>query len=260
MPNAVILGSAFSAGRLGGRSLEPVEIPTRFGPATLHRYPGDRAAYVLFRHGAPHRLLPNQVPYRAQAAALREVGCDALLITSSVGVMDASVPLFEPLIVEDLLMPDNRLPDGSACTMFPAPVEGQGHLVIEEGLLSRVLSAQIEALIQRDRPVPVPRVVFTYVGGPRTKTAAENALWARLGAQVNSMSVGPEVVLANELEIPVAAVVVGHKHSVPGVRDRLDPAGMSESLRLSQAASERLVVQFLEEAKPVPFRNRLHRF
>ena len=42
-------------------------------------------------------------------------------------------------------------------------------------------------------------VVFAFSPGPRTKTRAENALWAQLGAQVNSMSLGPEVVLAEYL-------------------------------------------------------------
>jgi purine nucleoside phosphorylase len=101
--------------------------------------------------------------------------------------------------------------------------------------------------------------VFAYVGGPRGKTAAENRMWHALGAQVNSMSLGPEVVLANELEIPTAALVVGHKYSVPD-RDNPDEGGVTASLDASRAAMERVVDAFLSGAAPVAFGNHLYRF
>ena len=34
----------------------------------------------------------------------------ALLVTSSVGVLDAALPVFKPMLLTDLMMPDNRLP------------------------------------------------------------------------------------------------------------------------------------------------------
>ena len=88
MSLAVILGSAFEPPVLGGCRLDPFEVDTAFGRVTLHRW-GKGASYVLFRHGAGHRFLPNQIPYRAHATALSHVGCDALLVTSSVGVLDS---------------------------------------------------------------------------------------------------------------------------------------------------------------------------
>lgn len=100
---------------------------------------------------------------------------------------------------------------------------------------------------------------LAYTKGPRTKTAAENAMWARLGGQVNSMTVAPEVVLANELGIPVAGLVVGHKYSVPDVHERLDHAGISRALRAACKTLDDLARVFLEEARPVPFANRLFR-
>jgi 5'-methylthioadenosine phosphorylase len=256
----VILGSAFDRPELEGRSLVPERVQTRFGEVTLWRFPcAGREAWVLFRHGVPHKLLPHQIPYRAHAAALGAKGCRALLVTSSVGVLDASLPLDSPLVLSDLMMLDNRLPDGSACTIYPEPVAGQGHLVLEEGLLSSALSRQVESIAVELGWTEVRRAVFAYVPGPRTKTAAENQLLARLGAQVNSMTVGPEVVLANELEIPTAAVVVGHKHSTAEAQE-LDPELVSRSLRSSREILERLAAGWLQRAEPVPFGNRIYRF
>jgi len=260
-PVAAILGSAFRAPSLGGQPLEPHEVATRFGPATLHRLAGGaRDAWVVFRHGLPHRWLPQQIPYRAQAAALAEVGVRALLTTSSVGVLDPSLPLDVPLLLSDLIMVDNRLPDGSACTLWPEPLPGQAHLVLDEGLFSRALTGQVEALLAAQGHTTAARAVFAYQMGPRTKTAAENAFWAAAGAQVNSMTLAPEVVLANELEIPVAGLVVGHKYSRPGVHDRLDRPGIDAALAEGERWIAAIVSDFLRAAEPVPWGNRLYRY
>lgn len=258
---AAIVGSAFPSEAPGGLQLVQRRVVTPWGPVDVHQVvDAPQPAYLLFRHGLPHRLLPNQIPYRAHAWALRDVGCGALLVTSSVGVLDPQVPLFEPLLVGDLLMPENRLPDGSACTMFTEPAADQGHLVLNDGLFSSAMSAQLRTLAgevglaMADDPV-----VFAYAGGPRTKTPAENRWWAQLGAQVNSMTLAPEVVLANELEIPCAGVVVGHKYSVPGI-DNPDEASVAGSLARAREATEHLVVAFLRHARPVPFANHVFRF
>lgn len=268
MSKAVILGSAWKTPTLGGVELEPRQIPTPFGPAVLHRYPGlsgahedpKRGAWVLFRHGAPHCFLPQQIPYRAHAAALEMVGCKALLVTSSVGVLDAEIPLDEPLIVRDLMMLDNRLPDGSACTLFQEPTAGQGHLVLEEGLFSRGLSAQVAKRLRDLGLASHPPVVFAYSGGPRSKTAAENRMWATLGAQINSMTLAPEVVLANEAQIPTAAVCVGHKHSVENPNQRVSHQEIDEALCIGGETLERVSLDFLKHIQPVPFKNRFYRY
>ena len=262
MPVAVILGSAFKEPTLGGQALEPRAVQTRFGEFLLHRYGREDGAdaWVSFRHGVPHRYLPTQINYRAQAAALQAVGCDALLATSSVGVLDPALPLDAPLLVSDLLMPDNRLPDGSACSLFPEPEPGQWHLVLDEGIVSEGLNSQVEALCAgADLPV-AGRALFLYAMGPRTKTAAENALWARLGAQVNSMTVGPELVLACEQGMPAAALVVGHKYSRPGVHGRLDRETMDDTLLTGRQLMGALATAFLEGAEGTPFKNRFYRY
>lgn len=262
---AIILGSAFHDGDLGRDiKLEREVVETRWGAQPIWRVRGDldRPAYVIFRHGVPHRLLPHQINWRAQASALAQVGCGALVVTSSVGVLDEDVPIGRPMLVGDLLMPDNRLPDGSTCTMFPHPEAAQGHLVLEEGLFSDALGAQLEGLARQLDVELGPRVIFTYVGGPRTKTAAENRYWRALGAQVNSMSLGPEVVLANELRIPCAGLVVGHKRSSGASRARdVDGAeDVARSLKDARDAQRALVALALRELAPVPFTNLLYTF
>jgi len=260
---AAILGSAFSDSLPGELDLKPEEVKTEWGEQTLYRVPdAPRPAYVLFRHEVPHRLLPNQINYRAQAAALRAVDCGALLVTSSVGVLDSDVPLYRSLLVEDLIMLDNRLPDGTACTMFTDPEgvrDGHGHLVLNDGLFATALTEQVRDLAGKVRASVAADVTFAYVQGPRSKTAAENRVWPRLGAQVNSMTLGPEVVLANELEIPCAGLVVGHKYSIPD-RDPPEQEALSTTLDRAREEQERIVTAFLREGEPVDFPNTIYRF
>jgi 5'-methylthioadenosine phosphorylase len=263
LPVGVILGSAFERSIPEKLKLEPMQVETDWGPQKLFKTPDDagldRPAYIMIRHGLPHELLPNQINYRTQAAALKQLGCGALLINSSVGVLDAGLPLYKPMLVTDLLMPENRLPDGSTCTMFPEPVADQWHLLLKEGLFSKALHEQIsgrhgEQLFDRKEGV-----VFVYAGGPRSKTPAENRMWAQLGGQVNSMTLAPEVVLANELEIPVAAVVVGHKYSVPDISIPQKEA-IAESLVHAREATETLLIDFIQHGRAVPFANELYRY
>jgi purine nucleoside phosphorylase len=239
--------------------LERIEIRTQWGLQALFRTERyGRPAYVLFRHGVPHHLLPHQINYRAQAQALEQVNCGALLVTSSVGVLDAALPVFKPMLLTDLMMPDNRLPDGSACTMFHERSPDHGHLVVTGGLFSRALNRQIREFgagmlhgVEQD-------VVFAYSGGPRTKTPSENRMWRTLGAQVNSMTLAPEVILANELEIPCAGLVVGHKHSVPDIDIPEDKTAMTATLQASKDAMLAVILRFLEKAQAVSFKNQLY--
>lgn len=258
---AVILGSAFKKSIPEYLEMQTVEVDTPWGNQTLYKktISQDREVYALVRHGVPHHLLPNQINYRAQAFALKQVNCGALVINSSVGVLDLDLPLYKPMLLTDLIMPENRLPDGSTCTIFGTPSEDQGHLVLNEGLFSKALSDQVYKLDPGSIHKPESDLVFVYAGGPRSKTAAENKMWAQLGGQVNSMTVAPEVVLANELQIPVAGLVVGHKYSVPGI-DNPPESDIHETLEQARSATESILVKFLQQGKPVEFGNHIYRY
>jgi purine nucleoside phosphorylase len=257
---ALILGSAFDQ-IPDWLSLESRQFSTPYGEATLYHMPDtDPAAYVLFRHGVPHTFLPHQIPYRANIWALKEVNCGALVVTSSVGVTDPDLPIFQPLLVSDLIMLENRLPDGSTCTMFTEPSKDHAHLIITEGLFNPELRSQLTKMAKAVEWPVSGEVVFSYVGGPRTKTPAENRIMPKLGSHVNSMSLGPEIVLANELAIPTAGLVVGHKYSIPGRESENDPVSLEESFERSREAFGKLVVEFLQNGRPVSFGNVFYRY
>lgn len=252
MGRAVVLGSAFDRTDLPART-----VATPFGEVEVHEAGEDR--WILHRHGVPHRHLPHQIPYRAHTWALRALGVDALLVTSSVGVLSREVPLDTPLPVTDLVWLDMRLPDGTAATMFRDPSPEQGHLVVD-ALFHPVLTARLrEQLAERGLPPGPAELVFWYAPGPRTKTRAENRFLSAAGLHVNSMTLAPEVVLANELGIPTAALVIGHKQSDPDAPS-LGEDAVRQSLEASRRALGDLVDAFLTDDRPVQPTNTLYRF
>ena len=124
----------------------------------------------------------------------------------------------------------------------------------QEGPLSRGLLVQLEAAIG---PLPAP-VCFAGQLGPRTKTAAESEALRRLGCQVNSMTLAPEVVLAAELGLATLPVVVGHKRSGASAA-RLAADEVAGSLEAGKAALVALVVAFSTSVLPVPSGNLVYR-
>ncbi len=135
-----------------------------------------------------------------------------------------------------------------------------GHLVLSEGLFSAALKSQVSELGQGLVNSQFEEVVFAYAGGPRGKTTAENRMWSKLGAQVNSMTLAPEVVLANELEIPCAGLVAGHKYSVPGRDNPKLRQDVTASLEQCRNSMETVILNFLRGGEPVPFANHIYRF
>jgi len=65
-------------------------------------------------------------------------------------------------------------------------------------------------------------------------------------------------ILANELEIPTIALVIGHKYSVPGVVVE-GADGIKRSLEIGRERFDRLLRHLVDTLQPVAFGNRIHR-
>jgi|GEM_PF-677808 len=258
---AVILGSAYQNRKLPGIETTELSVDTEWGSQTVYRVSGtENPAFILYRHNRDEHLLPNQIPYRRLIASLHTLNCGALVSTSSVAALNNDISLFSPFLISDIMMPENRLPDGSVCTMFPEKTDGQGHLILTEGLISRSLNRQLETINGNILNENQRDIVFAYAGGPRSKTPAENRMWRMLGADVNSMTLAPEIILANEMEIPSAGLVVAHKYSIPGIANPKNSTDIDIQLQKSREAFETILTTFLMKGKPVPFANHIYRY
>jgi 5'-methylthioadenosine phosphorylase len=209
----------------GGHALQGLEgavterIATRHGTAqvTLGRIGGVEVAQ-LSRHGPGHARLSHQVDHRAAIAALASIGVAALVATTVCGAVDPGLPLGGLIVFDELHFPANRLPDGSACTLFTQPGEpGRGHWIFDHPYSAPVRGALLAAARACGRPVR-DGGIYGHVDGPRLNSRSEVRALAAAGVAAISQTGGPETVLAGEAEIPFALLgyVTDHANGVRG--------------------------------------------
>ena len=186
---------------------EPATVGTAFGAVELTRGTLGAAEIVhVSRHGAGHVRVSHQVEHRANLAALRDAGADAILAVTVCGAVDPTLGLGELIVFDDLWFQSNRLPDGSLCTLHTEPgAPGRGHWVFERPFHEHLRAALLGAARDLGHAVR-DGGCYGHVDGPRFNTAAEIRQLAAAGVSAVSQTAGPETVLAGEAGIPYAAL------------------------------------------------------
>ena len=159
---------------------------------------------ILSRHGKNHEIPPSQVNNRANIWAIRELGCTHMLTTTACG------SLREEIKRGDLVIPDQFID-------FTRHREVTFHEKFEVGKLQHVPMAEpfnkelrqklIDSAGKLNLPFHHKGTVIT-IEGPRFSTRAESNMFRLWGADIINMSVAPECILANELQIPYAAIAL----------------------------------------------------
>lgn len=213
-------------------------IATSFGKASVcvGHVRGRRIAFIT-RHGLGHTHLPNMINFRANLSALKKLDAKAIISTTICGVLDRSLPLAKPVVFSDLYFPDNRLPDGEICSVFKeAGTPHRGHFIFDNPFSDELRQQLIDASEN-----PTKDAVYAHVNGPRFNTKPEIRALQRHASFV-SQTAGPEVVLAGELEIPIALLGIGVDYA-NGVSDVPTPI---EVLRLNLINSKGIFLSILK--------------
>lgn len=156
------------------------------------------------RHRDGHERISSQVTHRANIAALRECGADAILGVTVCGACDPDLPLGSLIVFDDLHFLTNRLPDGSICTLHTVPgAPGRGHWIFEDPYAPPLRAALLDAARAAGHEVR-DGGCYGHVDGPRFNTKAEIRTLRAVGVTAVSQTGGPETVLAGEAEIPYA--------------------------------------------------------
>lgn len=185
-------------------------IETRWGTAEVSvGATGDAEVLFVRRHGRRHERLSSSVDHRANIGALKEAGARAIIATTVCGIVDATVPLAQTIVFDDLFFPDNRLPGGEPCTFFDTPGEaGRGHYIFGSPFSAGLRAAMLAAAHDAGSAVR-DGGTYAYMLGPRFNTATEIAWLNSLRVTGVSQTAGPEAVLAGELEVPYALLGFG---------------------------------------------------
>jgi 5'-methylthioadenosine phosphorylase len=192
----VIGGSGFYAfENLEG--VERVSINTPFGPPSadlvLGALHGRRLAF-LARHGEGHRILPSELPARANIWALKALGVQRVLAVSAVGSLQQR---YEPMhaVIPDQLIDRTR---GRASTFF-----GDGlvaHVSFGDPYCKEVNAALTEAS-EAAGVVTHHGGTLVVTDGPAFATRAESELYRTWGGAIIGMTALPEAKLAREAEL-----------------------------------------------------------
>ncbi len=158
---------------------------------------------LLARHGKRHQYSPTQVNNRANIQALKDLGATHIIATTACGSLREEIARGHFVII-DQSIDFTRFRKN---TFFDSFEDGAAHTPMAEPFDMGLR----EILYQTARDLGFPAhnggTVVT-IEGPRFSTRAESHMFRSWGADIINMSVAPEAMLANEAQIPYAAVAM----------------------------------------------------
>jgi 5'-methylthioadenosine phosphorylase len=149
----------------------------------------------LPRHGRGHRLLPSEVPFRANIYGMKKLGVERIISVSAVGSMK------EEIVPGHIVIPDqffDRTAGRRTTTFFGEGIAG--HVQFADPVcadLSSVLAGaaeQVGAKVHRGG-------TYLCIEGPQFSTRAESKIYRSWGVDVIGMTNISEARLAREAEI-----------------------------------------------------------
>ncbi len=207
---AVIGGSGFY--RMPG--LEDVE---RWSPQTPFGAPSDeivigtlhdkRVAF-LPRHGAGHRLMPHEIPVRANIWSLKALGVQGILAVSAVGSLRAEIAPGHMVTPDQII---DRTRGGRPTTFFGDGIVA--HVGFADPFCADLSTRLVSAANEIGQPV---HAGGTYIAmeGPLFSTRAESQLYRSWGASIIGMTALPEAKLAREAELAYAMLATATDYDV----------------------------------------------
>ncbi|MGA9238230.1 purine-nucleoside phosphorylase [Robiginitalea sp.] len=163
------------------------------------------------------------------------LGIQRLLISNAAGAVNLAFKKGEMMLLEDHINLQGGSPlafknvteFGERFVDMSAPYDSD----LREGLLR----------ISREKGIPLRSGVYAAVTGPQLETRAEYRMLKTLGADAVGMSTVPEVIVANQLNLPVAALSVLTDECDP---DHLEPVNVAEIIQIANETEPHMVALF----------------
>ena len=189
---------------------------------------GNVNVVILARHGRKHTFPPTQVNNRANIYALKKQGCTHILATTACGSLRDDIGRGD-FVILDQFIDFTRLRKLTFFEEFPSGGGKNMHTAMAEPFNKELRDVLIETCKELKFKVHEKGTVIT-IEGPRFSTKAESKMFQKWGADVINMSIAPECILANELEIPYAAVAMSTDYDC--YRDDIEPVSWDEVLKV----------------------------
>ena len=214
----------------------------------------------MARHGSGHRDLSHQINHLAHLSACQALGAEAIIGMSIVGVVNPDLPLGELMLPHDLYYPDNRLPSGAVCSLFEQPgAPGRGHLIMGQHF-NQGLIKQLKTAASQESLIVHSELNYAYVQGPRFNSRSEIRALAQHQIDLVSQTLGPEAVLAGELEIPYLGLCFGVDYA-NGVQAEPTPITvLTENMQTSKERFTQVLTRLLADWQRPAFAGFVYRF
>ena len=168
---------------------------------TLETAAGPARLAFLPRHGRGHRLPPSELNYRANIAALKQLGAGDVLSLSAVGGLRADLPPGTFVIVDQFIdrsFAREKSFFGSGCV---------AHVSMARPVCSR-LGDHLQATLVAQGVRHQRGGTYLVMEGPQFSTLAESQLYRSWNCDVIGMTNMPEAKLAREAELCYATVAM----------------------------------------------------
>jgi 5'-methylthioadenosine phosphorylase len=188
----------------GMKDVQEIEVSTPFGKPSdsivIGELNGVKMAF-LPRHGRGHRLMPTEIPSRANIYALKSLGVEQVIAINSVGSFKEEVKPGHLLIPDQLIDRTSQRQN----TFFGDGVVA--HIQFAEPFCPDMRMLLFSAAHEAGAEVHLGGT-YVVMEGPAFSTRAESRLHRSWGADVIGMTALPEAKLAREAEMCYAVVAL----------------------------------------------------
>ncbi len=166
---------------------------------------------------------------------MKSLGVKYLLLSNAAGAVNLKFKKGSLMLITDHinLLPDNPLRGPNLDTLGPRFPDMSCPYSIELNEILRNCAREESILLNEG--------VYTAVSGPNLETRAEYRYLKTIGSDAIGMSTIPEVIVANHMGLPCAAISVITDECDP---DNLKPVSLAEILRIAAEAEEQLIRLF----------------
>lgn len=188
----------------------------------------------LPRHGVGHTIAPHEVNYRANIAALVELGITGAIATNAVGSLRLDLPPGSLVLLDDFIDFTRARP----LTYFDS---GARHTDFTNPYCPTLRHCLMESAAREDIEL-LQRGTYVCVDGPRYESPAEVQLFAQWGADVVGMTGLPEAVFAREAGLCYAAVAIVTNCAAGLQEQELKHEDVVEKMRLLMGSVSKLII------------------
>ncbi|MBW2613229.1 MAG: S-methyl-5'-thioadenosine phosphorylase [Deltaproteobacteria bacterium] len=188
------------------KDAQSMDVDTPYGKPSSALTAGsieDVDVILLSRHGTRHQYSPTQVNNRANIHALKAAGVTHILATTACGSLRRKIDRGH-FVVIDQFIDFTRFRKN---TFYDSFEDGAGHTPMAEPFDADLRNSLYTTSVALGYPTHDGGTVVT-IEGPRFSTRAESHMFRAWGADIINMSTAPEAMLANEVEVPYAAVAM----------------------------------------------------